>query len=124
MLTFAGSEFVDSDRYLSLDSKNIFVRSVDLNELPIRHGSGRYALTRDIMTKPNLHVTRNWLLFISEQTGMPIPETFCGGACETPFVMNTDIARKIYNETDLRNFSFLQSSIMHLGQSITCIGFM
>lgn len=106
MFTFAASNFVDSSRYLSLDSKNIFVRTVDLNAVNIEHGSGRYALTSNIMTKPNLHVTRNWLLYITEQTGKKIPNKFCGGPCETPFVMNTKLSRMIYEETDFEKLFF------------------
>lgn len=104
--TLLGSEHVNTDRYLSLDSKNFFVRTVDLANLSIQHGSGRYAATKKIMTKPNLHVTRNWLLYITEQTGMPIPNKFCGGPCETPFVFNTKISRKICEEVDLEKLFF------------------
>lgn len=116
MLTFAGSEYVTSDRYLSLDSKNIFIRSVDLNDINIQHGSGRYALTSDIMTKPNLHVTRNWLLYITEQIGKKIPNKFCGGPCETPFVMNTQLSRMIYAETDFEKL-FFSSEYYHAPRS-------
>jgi hypothetical protein len=107
---------VTSERYLSLDSKNFFVRSTDLDALPLRHGSGKYADTKEILTTPKLHVLRNWLLYIAQETGMEIPNKFCGGPCETPFVMNTQISRKIAEEIDFEKL-FFQPELYHVPRS-------
>lgn len=116
VLSFAASKLVTSERYLSLDSKNFFVRTIDFDDLPLRHGSGRYRDTKEVMTVPRLHVMRNWLLYISQETGLPIPDKFCGGACESPFVMNTEISRKIYDEIDIEKM-FFASEMYHVPRS-------
>lgn len=116
VLSFAASKMVTSERYLSLDSKNFFARTIDFDELPLRHGNGRYIDTSEIMTKPNLHVTRNWLLYIAQETGLKIPGKFCGGPCESPFVMNTETSRKIYENTDFEKL-FFQKELYHVPRS-------
>jgi hypothetical protein len=115
-LSFMASRMVKSDRYLSLDSKNFFVRTIDLDALPLRHGSGRYADTKEILTTPKLHILRNWLLYISQETGMKIPDKVCGGPCETPFVMNTQISRKITQEIEFEKL-FFQPELYHVPRS-------
>ena len=78
---------VVSDRYMVLDSKNLFIKCFDIGDWPVCHGSGRW---RDRQGKMELFLQdaeRDLGLVTSGQTWTP----------HTPWIMHTGIARSCFD---------------------------
>lgn len=86
------ADLVESERALVLDSKNFFVRPVDLDLWPVKHGNGMYMPLEHVMERPGLKTIKDWVIHLRDDHGLNIPDKFAR-ILETPFVWQTDIVR-------------------------------
>jgi hypothetical protein len=102
VLKFKIAEFVSSDTYLILDSKNIFIKNIDLNDWPIPEGNG---------VKCNINHEDEkwlpWLNYVANSTGLEMPELFW--TPETPFRFYTESARQLLSTIDVEKLFFSYS---------------
>lgn len=99
-----------SSSVLVLDSKNIFVNSIKLDNWPVKHGNGKYLSLSEIDFHPVLGTIRNWVYHLNKEYGLSIPKKFAM-ILETPFVWQTDIVKKMWNEYDIPSM-FLNPEVM------------
>lgn len=87
------AEFIDTEKYLILDSKNIFVRPLPLSTFE-QEGEGNCGTSPE---SPWYDYWRPWLIFMSEKLNKPIPELVWPPI--TPFTVNTNTVKKMLEES-------------------------
>jgi len=87
------AELIEADRYLVLDTKNFFINAIDLDNWPSEEGDQLCHLSSDLTSEVSKQKWQNWIKYIEQQLGMPVPEHFW--ALSTPFMLKTDIVKKI-----------------------------
>ena len=103
LLKMTTAAMVESSHALVLDSKNIFVRPIDLNQWPHKNGNGRYVHVED---KTSDHLPIKWLRFVVEKTGLPWPSKM-PGTLEAPFACTVDRVREAVSHP-LFEYLFMQ----------------
>lgn len=99
-----------TDTVLVLDSKNIFVRSTDLNEWPVKHGNGEFLSFKEIESAWQLETIKNWAYYLRDTHALKIPEKFAM-ILETPFAWQTKIVKEIWENYDIPAM-FLDPSVI------------
>lgn len=94
------ASLAESERVLVLDSKNIFVRPTSLASWPVKHGNDEYVSIETINTNPLLFTIKNWIEHLEKDHGLTPPKKFAK-ILETPFVWQTDIVEKMWNDYDI-----------------------
>jgi hypothetical protein len=89
ILKFKIVNYIQGDSYIILDSKNFFIKPVNLNSWPIDEGNGSSHYDQETDNGK----WKTWIEHVHKKTGLPVPEEFW--APETPFVIKTKVARKM-----------------------------
>lgn len=88
-------ELVDTQYYLTLDSKNFFMRPTSLIQFYGHEGCDTIMSLSDVPQHPSLPYWFEWMNTVEEITGKPRPENFWFAG--TPFNLKTDIVKEIFN---------------------------
>ena len=89
ILKFKIVNYIQSSGYIILDSKNFFIKSVNLNSWPIDEGNGAPHFSQETDNGK----WKTWINHVHNKTSLTVPDEFW--APETPFVIKTEIANKM-----------------------------
>jgi hypothetical protein len=95
LLKFESSKFINSDRYLILDSKNLFIKSTSLEEFTLE--GHRHYVSTSLLTKQY----SKWYRYIMENLNATLPKM--SWVPQTPFTVNTKVI-KLITDINLEKF--------------------
>jgi hypothetical protein len=100
ILKYLAADHVIDDSYLILDTKNFFIKPVDLNDWPVKEGIPYVHLVTENTSAPY----SKWAYWVCDKYGLtkfPMAHEIL-----TPFVMKTDISKEIMTLKSIKKFFF------------------
>ena len=101
ILKLSVSTLIDSDFYMNIDSKDVFIKPCTLSSLCFEGNAESIPFLGEYINDG----FKFWIHKVSDYTGKKIPKTFW--TYQTPFVFKTKVSQQIVNEINLEDL-FLQ----------------
>jgi hypothetical protein len=92
-------ELINTDYYLTLDSKNFFIRPTSLSEFYGKEGCDTIMPVDDVPQHPSLYYWVPWMELIEKHTKKSRPSEFWFAG--TPFSLKTEIVKDFFNDYDI-----------------------